>query len=260
MKVRTLSSLAQETSSQLLRGPIFLPAVFLSLLLAVFAGLASSWTVSDFRKILFDIGIFSFQIMGSFIAMFWSLRILSLTRIDGSLEVQLASPISRSLWLIGRFLGVSYALFISGMIMLVIWQISMLLNDFGWLKASETMALTLNIVAWWVVAAMTLVFTVFCGMATALFAACSLWIVGLMSEALAQSMVHEDSVALSTFFSNLSKIWNLQNFSRSPSFFVEHGSYAFVLTVALGLSLVALFLSLACVLFSKTKSTASSTF
>src|SRR5438876_929135 len=110
MNLRSVIEIARETIYLLKRGPIFIPTIVFSIIVSAFATIASTWGVAEFRKILFDIAGFGFHLTGNLIAVIWSVKVLAVARIDGSLEVQLASPVSRSAWLLGRFLGIFFLL------------------------------------------------------------------------------------------------------------------------------------------------------
>src|SRR5690606_34381136 len=107
---KVVSVIAWETFVLLRRDKIFVPALVISLLISVLANLASDWSVEDFEKILFDIGFFGFQMTGSLVAIFWGAKIISDSRQEGSLEVQLAAPISRGSWIIGKYAGLCLCL------------------------------------------------------------------------------------------------------------------------------------------------------
>ena len=251
MRARNIWEIAYETLYLLLRGPVFLPSLFFSVILAAFAALASSWSVAEFRKILFDIGVFGFHLTGNLIAIIWSVKILAVARMDGSLEVQLASPVSRSSWMLGRFLGIVIALFITGFFMLVIWQGIMFVTAFGVMKLNEFLALSLQIMGWCVIAAVALFFASFCGLVTALFAAFSLWLAGLLTELVSQTVHAENGQILAKTFQVLSRIWNLQSFNRGPSEFLEHGPLLFGMTSLYALVLMGFFISAASLTLSR---------
>lgn len=222
--IEAIIEISRETLYLLRRGPIFVPAILFSLLLITFGSLASSWGVSEFRKIFFDISGFGFHILGNTIAIIWSIKIVSIAKLDGSLEIQLASPVSRSSWYIGRSLGIFISLLIMGALMLLITQATMLLTGFEYFRLHEFTALFLQIIGWMVVASIALFFSTFCGLVTGLFSAFSLWISGLLTELLAFTL-KEDLQALKAFFDMASKVWNLQTFNRTPSFLLEQSSY-----------------------------------
>jgi len=250
-KLRSIIEIARETLYLLRRGPIFIPAIFFTILMGLFGTIASSWGVAEFRKILFDIGGFGFHLIGNLIAVIWSVKVLAIARLDGSLEVQLASPVSRTSWLIGRFLGIFISLIIMGILMLALWQGIMLLTGFSYLKQEEFFALLIQILGWGVMAAIALFFASFCGLITALFASVSLWLSGLLTELVAATVRHDIGPALKRFFDITNCVWNLQNFNRSPAFLLEHGLSSVAWTSLYGVLLIAFFICSASLVFTR---------
>ncbi len=240
--IRSVLEIAHETLFLLRRGPIFVPALIFSIMVALFGTIASTWGVSEFRKILFDIGAFAFHFIGCIIAIVWSVKILAIARIEGSLEVQLASPVSRSSWLLGRFLGIFTSLLILGVFMLGIWQGVMFLTNFGWLRQEEFFALALQILGWGVVASIALFFATFCGLITALFSSFALWISGLLVEVVFEAVREDVGPSLKTFFHITKCVWNLENFNRTPSFILDHGLNYVGWSFIYGVLLIAFFL------------------
>lgn len=249
--VRSIFEIAHETIFLLRRGPIFFPAVLFILVFGVFAIIAGSWGVAEFRKVLFDMGGFGFHFIGSSVAIIWSIKLLAVSRLDGSLEVQLASPVSRSHWLLGRFLGIYISLLMMGFLMLTVWQSIMLFTDFGFFKKTEIISLTLQILGWGVIAAISLFFASFCGLITALFSSFALWISGLLTELVALTVKEEVGNTINTLFQGLSYIWNLQHFNRSTEYISQHGGYTLLGPSLYAFLLISFFLCFATLMFSR---------
>src|SRR5271169_3241497 len=108
--LRAIRVIALETFLLLRRDRIFAPALVLGLAACALALLASDWSIEDFSKILYDVGYFGFQITGGLVALVWGTKTVGDSRQEGSLEVQLAAPISRFTWLIGKYLGLATCL------------------------------------------------------------------------------------------------------------------------------------------------------
>lgn len=247
-----LFSITRATLLGLRRGPIFVPVLILICFLAVFASIASSWGIAEFRKVLFDIACFSFNITGNCIAIFWSVKVLVFGRLDGSTEIQLASPVPRPLWILGRALGVAFALIVMGLSLILIWQIMMLITGFGLMRSEELFCLLSQILGWLVISSLALFFASFCGLVTSLFASFACLLAGLMTELIA-STLHDDGAGtlLGDFFKILSKLWNLQTFNRSPNFFLESGGTLFLWTTSYACLVTAFFLCSSALVFSR---------
>ncbi|MBI2602589.1 MAG: hypothetical protein HYW48_06000 [Deltaproteobacteria bacterium] len=246
-----LLSIVCGTFSSLRRGPVFLPVLFFGALISLFASLASSWGVAEFRKILFDVGSFGFHIAGNIVAMVWAAQTLAVARQDGTLEIQLASPVPRPLWITGRFLGLALAIIVLGCSMLAIWQASLLVTGFGWMTGAELAAFTLQGVGWLVVASMGLFFASFCGLVTTLFSSIAVFLAGLLTELVAETILSEGGAILAKIFQWFKTFWNLQHFNRTPTFLEAHGSEYFLSGLAYGGFLIAFFLTAASLIFSR---------
>jgi hypothetical protein len=221
------------------------------LVFGLFGSIASSWGVSEFRKILFDISGFGFHLIGSLVAIIWSVKLIAIARLDGSLEVQLASPVSRPSWLLGRFLGIFASLLIMGTLMLTVLQGLMLMNDFGFFRREELWALLQQIMGWGVIASIALFFASFCGLITALFSSFSLWISGLITELVALTIKNDVAESVKVVFQGLRYVWNLQNFNRTPDFILQHGMLSVAWTSLYAFCLIAFFLCAATLMFSR---------
>lgn len=248
-----LLAITRATLLGLRRGPVFIPVLILIGFLAIFASIASSWGIAEFRKILFDIGSFSFHITGNFIAIFWAVKVLVMSRLDGSIETQLASPVSRPLWILGRALGLGFALVVLGFSLTFLWQIMMFLTGFGLMRSEELFSFLSQILGWLVISSVGLFFASFCGLVTAIFAAFASLVAGLMTELIVSTLREEDNVwsFLAYFFKILSKLWNLQVFNRSPAFFLEGGGTIFLWTTSYAFLLISLFLCATALIFSR---------
>lgn len=249
--MKAFISVAHETFSSLIRGPVFLPVLFFGALMSLFASLASSWSVAEFRKILFDVGSFGFHLVGNVVAIVWAAQILAVARQDGALEIQLAAPIRRSVWITGRFFGLGLAIALLGSCMLIIWQLTMFVTGFAWMNSAEWSAFILQGVGWLVVGSMGLFFSSFCRLMTTVFASFALFVTGLLTELVAETIRLEGGAALSHGLQWFKLFWNLQHFNRSPSFLMAQGSEFFLTGLGYGCFLIAFFLAAASLVFSR---------
>lgn len=251
--MRALFYVALENFRLLRRDRIFVPAVFICILITAFANLASDWSVEDFRKILLDIGFFGFFVMGNAIAMFWGVKTLADARATGALEVQLAAPVGRSSWLLGRYAGLSAALILLALLMLGFWQGLMLVNDFGWMNQPELIGFAFIPLSWLVAAALAMLFATFCGQGVALFATASLWIAGLASRMVANSLPVDASAHTRQTVLTLARYWDLQqlNLVDFASGMSTIGPEELVLRASYALLLIAILISLGAVIFQR---------
>jgi ABC-type transport system involved in multi-copper enzyme maturation permease subunit len=245
--------LARETLILLRRDKVMVPALLGSLLISGFANLASDWSVEDFQKILFDIGYFGFSVTGALIAIFWGTKVLSDSRQEGSMEVHLAAPINRSTWILGKFTGLKLCLFLVLCGFLVLWQALMLLNDFGWMTASQILLFLFMYVGWMVCGALGMAFATAAGQTTALFCTLCLWVCGLSSASISQTLSSETPESTRLIVQVIARVWNLGQFSlidsvvgTAPLDLRDLG-----LRLAYGVLLILLFLTIACLVIRK---------
>ena len=208
---------ASTTFTLLRRDRIFTPFLISALAISIFAQLASDWGVEEFNKILNDIGFFGFQMTGSFVALFWGTKMVSDSRTEGSIEVELAAPIGRTTWLLGKYLGLAAALVLLGVIIVVGWQGMMLLNDFGWMKGTEWTAFGFTVLAWTVLGAVAVLFGCLVRQTVALFVSLALWITGLCSALVANTLHPDTPETTKRLVTGIARAWDLQQFNLVSS-------------------------------------------
>jgi Cu-processing system permease protein len=250
--IRTLSVISWETFVLLRRDKVFVPALVASLLISAFANLASDWSVEDFTKILFDIGFFGFQITGSLVAIFWGAKIISDSRQEGSLEVQLSAPISRGTWIIGKYIGLSICLITVGVILFAIWQGLMLLNQFGWMTQNQIVCYLFMVLSWLVQGALAIMLASFMGQAIAMFSTLCLWLTGMASSLVANTVSPDSSLLTKTITSGIARFWDFQQFNL-VNFIQDNnwlGSQELAYRAAYGVLLILVQISLSVTIFS----------
>lgn len=251
--LRSLWILSLETYVLLKRDRVFAPAVAMGLAVAALAALACTWSVEDYRKILYDVGLFGFQVTGGLVALVWGTKAVADSRLEGSLEVQLAAPVSRSVWLLGKFVGLVLCLTLLGVVLLVIWQVTLLLAGYGAMSKAELLAFVLMGVGWIVLAALALFFAAMTRQGVALFATLSAWVAGLAAAPVATALGSETPATTRHLVAILARYWDFNQFN-----FAEHvldpalpALADIAARFAYGGLLALLLLTLACVIFSR---------
>lgn len=251
--MRSLLLVALESFRLLRRDRIFVPALFACALVAAFANLASEWSIEDFHKILIDIGFGGFHLAGSAVAIFWGVKTLADARDSGALEVQLAAPISRTSWLLGRYGGLAATLLLLGLVILAFWQTFMLLNDYDWMTRRELVGFAFLLLGWLVLAALAMFLATFCGQGVALFGTASLWVAGMATSLVAATLPPDAAASTRRVVATLARFWDLQQLNLvdfatglakvEPEELLLRGSY--------GLILIGILLTLAALLFHR---------
>ncbi len=251
--MRAIYAVSMETFLRLRRDKIFLPAALVGCGLLIMSGLASYWGVEEFFKILYDLGSVAWLFTGATVAIFWGNKIISDSRQEGSLEVQLASPISRSAWILGKFFGLLAALFLLACLLLVGWQAIYLGYGMGWLPTRDLIIFSMLSLGWVIMGAVSIFFASLATAAIALF--CSIWlfICGLLSAPIMQALSPETPAGTRKAVELLAGFWNLHLFNLSGyGIGKDFISQAELLSrVGYGCLLVGVFLSLSCYFFNR---------
>ena len=87
--------LNKESFLMLRRDRVFTPMMIVGVAIALFANTASGWTIEEYEKILFDIGIAGFRVTGAVVAMLWGVRLITDPLHDRSIELRIAAPSAR---------------------------------------------------------------------------------------------------------------------------------------------------------------------
>lgn len=252
--MRTIFAVASETFLRLRRDKIFLPALLIGVGLLGLTGLASFWGVEEFFKILYDLGTAAYLFTGASVAIFWGNKIVSDSRAEGSLEVQLASPIGRSVWLIGKFLGLSAALLLLGLGFLIAWQGIYFSYGMSWMQTFDLQLFAVLTLTWLILAALSIMFASFATQSVALF--CTIWmfVCGMISAPIMQTLSPETPAGTRRIVSAIAGLWNLNAFNISQSVSKYHIPVApadIGYRVAFGFLLCGFFLSVACLTFQR---------
>lgn len=211
----SLLTIMRQSFLLLRRDKIFLPAVVAAVMVTIFANLASEWGIEEFQKILFDVGALGFHLTGCLVATFWGTKTISEARSDGSLEIQLAAPVSRVMWLVGKYLGLVLGLILLWVLTIIFWQAIMLANNFGLMSKPQLMFFVFQLIEWALVGAVAVFYSTFAGVTIALFATISTWMAGLVSFPISQNLppfADGWSVAVVKW---LARVWDLRQFNLS---------------------------------------------
>lgn len=251
--MRAIWLVTRESFLLLRRDKIFLPAAVAGGVIAMFANVASEWGIEEFSKILFDVGALGFHLTGCLVAIFWGTKTVSEARADGSLEIQLAAPISRVAWLIGKYLGLVFALALLWLMLLVFWQLLMLTNDFGKMSRPQVIFFAFQLLEWCLVGALSLFFSTFAGVTIAMFASITTWLVGLVTMPIYQALPPGVDRFTAFIVDALARVWDLRQFNLSGfAIGVEKISDGELqLRATFGLILILLIMSVSCVFFRR---------
>lgn len=251
--LHALFVVTREAFILLKRDRVFLPALAFGIAVVILANLASDWSVAEFWKILFDVGYFGFQIMGLAGAVFWGIKSIADSRHQGALEVQLAAPVGRSVWLVGKYLGLACALVLLWAVLLAMWWGVMVLNNMGHMTGPQLTAFAVMLIGWLVVAALATLFASCTGQAVAMFATVAAIVVGLASSLVAATLSPETGNTMRTAVRGVARVWDLQQFNLvSRAVDGNFPDQTEIMTrAAYGGVLIILLITLACLVFAR---------
>lgn len=195
------------------RDKIFVPGVITAVVVSWLAYYASDWSVENFRKVLYDIGYFGFHVMGCMIALFWGVKTINDSRQEGSIEFELAAPISRQSWLVGKYAGLAACLFVFGVVLTLIWQGWSLLFGVGLMTPPQLRLFLFMVLDWLVVGALAVFCASFLRQAVALFVALMIWVIGLATSPIAQTLAADAPEATKAIVHGVTRVWDLQQFN-----------------------------------------------
>jgi Cu-processing system permease protein len=252
--MRAFAAVVGDSFLRLRRDKLFFPAIVTSVILFCFASLASDWVIEEVYKVLFDIGYTVFHVTGVLVAVFFGAKLLADTSVDGSIEVQLASPMSRATWLLGSYAGLACALLLLGAVLIASWQGIMLAFGFGFMKPELLHVFLMIMVIWLVMGAMSIMFGSFNSFGVSLFSSLALWIVGMVTAPISQLQLPEGAENTGKITKTLAFLWDLRQFNLADYAFLQ--TWRLPPEVALQKlgyagSLIGLFLLLACITFSR---------
>ena len=207
--------LSKESFLILRRDKIFVPVVVAGLAIAYFANLASGWGLEDFRKISFDIGLAGFRVTGAIVSILWGVRMITDPLQDRSIELRLAAPSARFIWILSRFTGLTVCLIVMGVAFTAVWQALMSINSFGRMSNADGWAFGLLALEWLVLGSIGILMGTIAGFSTALFATFSAWIAGLLAPIVAATMDPNINPAQKTLVEFIANTWNFQRFNIS---------------------------------------------
>lgn len=205
--------LTKESFLMLRRDRIFLPIIIAGLAIAVFANLASGWSMEDFEKILFDVGIAGFRMTGGIVSILWGVRLITDPLQDRSIELRIAAPQSRTTWLLARYTGLAFCLLLTGLGFAAVWQLLMAINNFGIMSNMQSWTLGMLFLEWLVLGALGMLMGTLAGFSTALFVSIGAWLAGLIAPVVAATMDNSVEPLQRKMVQFIANTWNFQRFN-----------------------------------------------
>jgi len=213
--MKQITTIALYTVKMLRRDKIFFPAIILGVLFAFFAGMASGWSIDGYVRVLYDFGLAGFHFVGAIVAILWGAKIVGDFKNDGSIELQLASPVNKALWFIGKCFGLFIILLVIGLGLLGVWQIVLIQFNYQFMTVRQVLPFIMFIIEWWVLAAAAFFFASFATTTTSIFCTIVLWVFGLTAQPFYRAVTADTSPLIAETLKFLARFWNFQRFNLS---------------------------------------------
>ena len=251
--MRPIFIIMKETFLLLKRDKIFLPMVVVGLCLMFFASMAKESSLDELVKVLFDMGTAGFFFTGILICLFWGIKSICESRKDGSIELQLAAPVTRTQWLIGRYLGLCCSLILVGIILVAAFQLMLYLDFKRIMSWQQLIVFDYLVLGWLVFAAICVFFATFCNTPTATFSSLCVWIAGMLSGIFVDTLPRNTNPWMEAVVKWLATFWDFQRFNltayaSTPTFPPTSDLVWFALY---GVAVIVLLLSVATVIFGQ---------
>jgi len=251
--MRQLIAIFQETFLSLRRDKIFPPAMIGGAFWIFFAISVGEWTFDERKQLILEVIFTGLQAIGAVVAIQWGTKLIQDAKRDGAIEVQMAAPISRSTWLLGKLAGLSFSLILIGVFLGLFGNGFMYLSGWGFLSPAENWGIVFQIMSWLVLGALSIFISSFSGTGVALFTSLGLWIVGLAAQYITAAIPRDSSELFRFFSTSLASVWNLSRFNILEQLHTENWiSTSHIMEVSLyALCLYGVFLFAGFIVFSR---------
>ena len=207
--MRAFLAITMETFTCLRRDKVFRPVLIFGAIFMLFCWVVSEWSLEEFKKIIFDLGSFGYEMIGIAVALLWGAKIISDARSEGSIEFQLASSISRATWLLGKVCGLFISLILIGITLTLFWQVTFWAYGFPLFAPGDLSVFLLITLEWLIVAAMAMFFSTLASLPIALFSSLGLWICGIAIAPVTRTLPETVSPVTRFFLHKFTTFWDL---------------------------------------------------
>ena len=257
MKFRDIAAIAQNTYKENLRDKILYNLVIFGLVMIGGSVLLGTLTLGERSKIIMDVGLASIELFGTLIAIFVGIGLVSKELEKRTIYTILCKPVSRSRFILGKYLGLAITLLVNVSIMgigfFVILSTVHVIPNF-----TIVSAVLLIFVQLMVLTAFALLFSTFTTSTLSAMFTLSIYIIGHLTEDLKNLALRLSETSSSTFSSTLLEVmyYILPNFEyfnlkgeAAYGVAIDPGTVGIV--VAYGLAYTAALLVIACLIFER---------
>ena len=181
MTMGRVATIALNTFRESLRDRILYNLLFFALLLMGFSVLLGDFTIAEQKKIVTDLGLAAINLVGVAIAIFVGIGLVSKEIERRTIYTIMARPISRSQFILGKYLGLALTLLVNLGIMLGVFLTTLLMDRVP-IQAGLFQAVELIYVELLLVTALALFFSTFSSTAVSAMMTLGLYVIGHLTS------------------------------------------------------------------------------
>lgn len=179
------------------------------------AKLVSDWAFTNSGSVFFNMAQVAFRFTGTFIAIYFGIKMLHDYRVSGSMETMLSRPVSRTAFLLGNFLALTCLLLFYGLCGGLGWWGTVWLFTLPVPSEFLVWGVVMSFGEWFLMGSLAMLLATVCGFGISLFTSGALWLTGLLSGVLSLSLdsAQGGQSSLAPIATQIAKIWSFDRFS-----------------------------------------------
>ncbi len=251
--MRKIWAIAFNTFRENIRDRILYNLLVFALIMIVLSIALVQLSTGQWERIAVDVGLGSISIFGSLIAIFLGITLVSKEIEKRTIYTLLSKPISRTGFLIGKYLGLNFTILVNLLVMIVVYLLVLyfLKVKFNWAQAQ---AIILLFIKFSIVVAIALFFSSFSTPTLSAIFTLSLFVIGHLTIDIKTFGEHSKNLAFKYFAKVIYYIIpNLSNYS-----WVDKATYAitmpakeFIICIITGIITAGLILTLASIILER---------
>ena len=248
-----VSVIAMKTFRESLRDKILYNLLFFALLLIGASVLLADLTIMEHRKIVTDMGLAALNLFGVIIAIFVGIGLVSKEIERRTVYTIMARPISRTQFILGKYLGLAFTLLVNVGVMLFVYLATLWLYGAP-IHPSLLQAVQLIFIELLLVTAIALLFSTFSSATLSAILTLALYVIGHLTadlKGIAEKSDNETVKAIMTSLYYICPNLEVLNIKGQAALGVPLASSYQLLVSAYGLAYTAVLLTMACLIFQR---------
>ncbi|MFQ5992788.1 MAG: ABC transporter permease [Nitrospiraceae bacterium] len=248
-----VSVIALNTFRESLRDKILYNLLFFALLLIGASVVLADLTIMEHRKIVTDMGLAAINLIGVIIAIFVGIGLVSKEIERRTVYTIMARPISRTQFILGKYLGLAFTLLVNVGVMLIVYLATLWIYGAPF-HASLLQAVQLIFIELLLVTAIALLFSTFSSATLSAILTLALYVIGHLTadlKGIAEKSDNETVKAIMTSLYYICPNLEVLNIKGQAALGVPLASSYQLLVSAYGLAYTAMLLTMACLIFQR---------